>query len=180
MINNAIARRYAKALVQLAAEAGTIDSFTRELQAVDALFAGSCELQAALANPAITADQKRRIMHELILRLQCSELISNFMMLLVDKNRTALVSEIISTYMQLADEYTGVIRPVVTTAFPLDDTQVAAIQEALEKKSGKKVIPRVVLDNSLIGGVVTQIGDIAYDNSVKTQLAQINDILKKG
>ncbi len=180
MINNAIARRYAKALVQLAAEAGTIDSFTRELQAVDALFAGSCELQAALANPAITADQKRRIMHELILRLHCSELISNFMLLLVDKNRTALVSEIISTYMQLADEYTGVIRPVVTTAFPLDDTQVAAIQEALEKKSGKKVIPRVVLDNSLIGGVVTQIGDIAYDNSVKTQLAQINDILKKG
>lgn len=180
MINNAIARRYAKALVQLAAEAGMIDRFTQDLQTVDSLFAGSNELQAAFGNPAITADQKKQIMRELIGRLQCTELVSNFMLLLVDKNRTSCLSEIISTYMQLADEHTGVIRPVVTTAFPLDDSQVDSIRTALEHKSGKRVIPKVVVDGSLIGGVVTQIGDIAYDNSVKTQLARINDILKKG
>ncbi len=157
-----------------------IDRFTQDLQAVDALFAGSHELQAAFGNPAITAEQKKQIMRELISRLQCCELVSNFMLLLVDKNRTLCLSEIVSIYMQLADEYTGVIRPLVTTAFQLDDGQVNAIREALEKKSGKKVVPKVVLDNSLIGGVVTQIGDIAYDSSVKTQLARINDILKKG
>ena len=150
MINNAIARRYAKALVHLAAEAGMIDRFTQGLQTIDALFAGSRELQAAFGNPAITAEQKKQIMRELIGRLQCTELVSNFMLLLVDKNRTACLSDIISTYMQLADEHTGVIRPLVTTAFPLDDSQVDSIRAALEKKSGKRVIPKVVLDSSLI------------------------------
>jgi F0F1-type ATP synthase, delta subunit (mitochondrial oligomycin sensitivity protein) len=50
----------------------------------------------------------------------------------------------------------------------------------LEKKTGKKVIPDVVVDTSLIGGLVTQIGDTAYDSSVKTQLKRIQDILQKG
>jgi F-type H+-transporting ATPase subunit delta len=57
---------------------------------------------------------------------------------------------------------------------------VVAIQGALEKKTGKKVVPQMIVDKSLLGGVVTQIGDIAYDNSVKTQLKQIKDILQKG
>jgi F-type H+-transporting ATPase subunit delta len=180
VINNAIARRYAKALVQIGSEAALIDSFRKELQAVDQLFAGSAELQAAFGNPAITLEQKKKIMGELIAKLQSSALVSNFLMLLVAKNRTAFLRQIVTTYQQLADEQSGVMRPVVTSAFPLDDAQVAAIKGALESKSGKKVELQLAVDKSLIGGVVTQIGDIAYDSSVKTQLARINDILQKG
>jgi F-type H+-transporting ATPase subunit delta len=180
VINNAIARRYAKALVQIGSESALIDSFRKELQAVDSMFAGSTELQAAFGNPAITLEQKKKIMGELIAKLQCSALVSNFMMLLVDKNRTAFLGQIVSVYQQLADEQSGVMRPVVTSAFALDDAQVAAIKGALESKSGKKVELQLAVDKSLIGGVVTQIGDIAYDSSVKTQLARINDILQKG
>ncbi|HIJ81418.1 MAG TPA: ATP synthase F1 subunit delta [Desulfuromonadales bacterium] len=180
MINNAIARRYAKALVQLGSEEGLIDSFRSELASVDSLFSGSGELRAAFANPAFTAEQKKEIMKGLISRLGCSGLVGNFLLLLVDKNRTAFLGQIIQTYEKLADEFSGVIRPVIKTAFPLDDSQVASIQCALEKNSGKKVVPQVAVDASLLGGVVTQIGDIAYDNSVKTQLKRIQDILQKG
>jgi F-type H+-transporting ATPase subunit delta len=101
-------------------------------------------------------------------------------MLLVDKNRVAFLGQIVQTYEKLADEFTGVIRPVIRTAFALDESQVVAIQSALEKKTGKKVVPQMIVDQSLLGGVITQIGDIAYDNSVKTQLKQIKDILQKG
>ena len=180
MINNTIARRYAKALVQLGAEGGLVDLFRQELGAVEALFAGNAELRAAFANPAFTAEQKKEIMKGLISRLNCSELVANFLLLLVDKNRTAFLGQIVQTYAALADEFSGVIRPVITTAFPLDDAQVASMQQALEKQSGKKVIPQVVVDKSLIGGVVTQIGDTAFDSSVKTQLKRIQDILQKG
>ena len=180
MINNTIARRYAKALVQLGAEGGLVDRFRDELAAVDALFAANVELRSAFANPAFTAEQKKEIMKELIGKLQSSELVANFLLLLVDKNRVAFLSQIVQTYATLADEFSGVIRPVIRTAFPLDDSQVASIQSALEKKSGKKVVAQVAVDQSLLGGVVTQIGDIAYDNSVKTQLKRIQDILQKG
>lgn len=180
MINNAIARRYAKALVQLGSENGLVDRFSQELKAVNDLFADNAELRAAFGNPAFTADQKKQIMRELIARLQSSELVANFLLLLVDKNRVAFLSQIVETYGQLADEQSGVIRPVITTAFALDEAQVVSITAALEQKTGKKVLPQVTVDPSLIGGVLTQIGDIAYDSSVKSQLARINDILQKG
>ena len=180
MINNALAKRYAKALVQLGSEGGLIDRFRDELSIINGIFSGNSELRAAFSDPALTQDQKKAIMKELIGKAACSELVGNFLLLLVDKNRVAFLGQIVQTYEKLADEFSGVIRPVITTAFALDDSQVSAIQGALEKKTGKKVVPQMVVDASLLGGVVTQIGDIAYDNSVKTQLKRIKDILQKG
>jgi F-type H+-transporting ATPase subunit delta len=180
VINNSLAKRYAKALVQLGSEGGLIDTFRCELSIVDAVFNANSELRAAFANPALTQTQKKSIMSDLVAKAACSELVGNFLMLLVDKNRVAFLGQIVQTYEKLADEFSGVIRPVITTAFPLDENQIVAIQSALEKKTGKKVVPQMIVDQSLLGGVVTQIGDIAYDNSVKTQLKQIKDILQKG
>ena len=180
MSNNALAKRYAKALVQLGSEGGLIDRFRDELSVVSGIFSSNNELLSAFADPALTQDQKKNIMKELIGKTACSELVGNFLLLLVDKNRVAFLGQIVQTYETLADEFSGVIRPVITTAFALDDSQVVAIQGALEKKTGKKVVPQMVVDASLLGGVVTQIGDIAYDNSVKTQLKRIKDILQKG
>lgn len=180
MINNALAKRYAKALVQIGSEGGLIDRFRDELSVVDGIFSSNGELRAAFADPALTHDQKKAIMKELIAKTTSSELVGNFLLLLVDKNRVAFLGQIVQSYEKLADEFTGVVRPVVKTAFPLDAGQVDSIQGALEKKTGKKVVPQMVVDQSLLGGVVTQIGDIAYDNSVKTQLKQIKDILQKG
>jgi F-type H+-transporting ATPase subunit delta len=180
VINNAIARRYAKALVQLGSENNLIDRFSQELKVVEGLVAGNAELRAAFGNPAFTAEQKKQIMKALVARLGCSELVSNFLLLLVNKNRVAFLSQIAEIYGRLADEQSGVIRPVITTAFALDDAQINAIKTALEQQTGKQVIPQVSVDSSLIGGVVTQIGDIAYDSSVKTQLTRIHDILQKG
>lgn len=180
MINKTIARRYAKALVQLGSEGGLIDRFREELAAVDGLFAGNGELRAAFANPAFTAEQKKEIMKGLVEKAKCSELVGNFLLLLVDKNRVAFLGQIVQTYQKLADEQSGVIRPVIRTAFDLDAGQVTAIQGALEKQTGKKVVPQVTVDSGLLGGVVTQIGDTAYDSSVKTQLKRIQDILQKG
>jgi F-type H+-transporting ATPase subunit delta len=180
VINNSLAKRYAKALVQLGSESGLIDSFRNELSAIGAVFNANADLRAAFADPALTLEQKKSIMKELIAKTACSELVGNFLMLLVDKNRVAFLGQIVQTYETLADEFSGVIRPVITTAFALDSSQVTSIQSALETKTGKKVIPQMVVDSTLLGGVVTQIGDIAYDNSVKTQLKRIKDILQKG
>ena len=180
MINNTLARRYAKALVQIGSEDGLIDRFRDELSAIDRLFAGNNELRAAFGNPAFTAGQKKEIMKELITRAQCSELVGNFLLLLVDKNRVAFLDQIVHTYETLADEQSGIIRPIITTAFALDDSQIGSIRSALEKKTGKKVIPQVTVDPGLLGGVITQIGDTAFDSSVKTQLKRIQDILQKG
>jgi F-type H+-transporting ATPase subunit delta len=180
VINNTLAKRYAKALVQLGTEDGLLDRFREELAGLNRLFTGDAGLRSVFADPAITAGQKREIMKALIAKSACSQLVGNFLLLLVDKNRVAFLSQIVSAYDRLADERSGVIRPRISSAFGLNDGQVAAITTALEKKSNKKVVPQVNIDNSLIGGVVIQIGDTAFDSSVKTQLKRIQDILQKG
>ena len=180
MINNTIAKRYAKALVQLGSEGAQMDIFRDELSVIRQLFSTSGELHAVFADPAITLLQKKEIMKGLMEKAKCSGLVANFLLLLVEKNRVAFLDQIIHTYEKLADEQSGVIRPVIRTAFALSTDQVVSIQQALEKKTGKKVVPQVTEDKTLLGGLVTQIGDIAFDSSVKTQLKRIQDILQKG
>jgi len=180
VINTSLARRYAKALVQLGAEENLIERFRDELTVFQNAFSANAELNAVFSDPALTVEQKKRIMQSLIDKAQPSALVSNFLMLLVDKNRVAFLGQIVQAYQQLADEHSGVIRPTVKSAFPLDASQITSIQTALEKKSGKKVFVQSVVDKSLIGGIVTQIGDTAFDSSVKTQLKRIQDILQKG
>jgi len=180
VITSTIAKRYALSLVQLGAAEGQVDTFREELTRIGELFSSFPEIPAAFADPALSHDHKKDLMRNLIASCACSGLISNFLQLLVDKNRTAFLSRIIQTFDTLADDYSGILRPTITTAFALDDTQLTSIREALEKKSAKHVIPRVTVDSTLLGGVVVQIGDAVYDSSVKTQLSRLQDQLQKG
>lgn len=180
MSANAIARRYAKALVQLAAEEGAVERFHGELARVEALFAANPELGSLLSNPAHGIEAKLDILKDVAGKLTLSGTISNFLLLLQERNRMTCLPAIASSYSILADELSGIIRPVITSALPLGDAQIAEIKAALEKSTGKTVQMTVEIDPSLIGGVVTKIGDKVLDGSVKTQLTRIEDILQKG
>jgi F-type H+-transporting ATPase subunit delta len=177
---NAIARRYAKALVQLGAEERGIEKFHEELGQVNIVLAGSAELRGMFSNPAYGIEAKREVLRELCSRLTISGTVTNFLLLLLDKSRLDQLSQIVASYGTLADQLSGVVRPTLTTALPLDAAQVKGIQQALEGATGKKVVLNVVQDPSLIGGVMTKIGDKVFDGSVKTQLTMIKDILQKG
>jgi F-type H+-transporting ATPase subunit delta len=180
LITNAIARRYAKALVQLAADEGAVERFHAELTAFDAVLTGNPDLRAILVSPAYRIEVKREIVRELIAKLAPAVTVANFLQLLIDRNRLDHLAQIIASYGTLADGLSGVVRPTLTSAMPLDEPQVEAIKGALAKSTGKKVVLKVEIDPSLIGGVVAKIGDKVFDGSVKTQLARIEDILQKG
>lgn len=180
MSANAIARRYAKALVQLAADEGAVDKFQDELSGVEALLAGNPELGSLLSNPAYGIEEKLAILKDISAKKQLSTTISNAILLLQERNRLSCLGAIVTSYSVLADELSGIVRPVVTSAFPLAADRIAEIQGALEKSTGRKVVLKVEVDPSLIGGIVTRIGDKVLDGSVKTELTRIEDILQKG
>jgi F-type H+-transporting ATPase subunit delta len=178
--NNAIAKRYAKALVQIGSEAGTVDSFNGELVSFSTLLAGSSELTAVFSNPAYGIKSKSEILKELVAKLQISPMVSNLLMLLLERGRLSVLPQIAESYGTFADELSGVIRPTLSSGLPLEPAQIEEIRAALEKSTGKKVELKVEVDPSLIGGVVTKIGGKVFDGSVRTQLARIQDILQKG
>ncbi len=180
MITNAIARRYAKALVQLGAEEKSVDRFQTELASLEAVLDASAELRSVIANPAYGIEAKRGIVRELAVKLSLSTTVANFMLLLLDKNRLDQLPQIVLSYGIFADELSGVVRPTLTTPLPLDAKQVEGIKNALAQVTGRKVLLKVEHDPTLIGGVVTKIGDKVFDGSVRTQLTMIQDTLQKG
>ena len=180
MSTNAIAKRYAKALVQLGSEAGTVDSFNTELSRFSMLLSASAEVRVVFANPAYGIESKSEILKELAAKMQLSPYVSNLLMLLLERGRISVLPQIAESYSKFADELSGVIRPTLTSGLPLEEGQIAEIKAALEKSTGKKVELKVEIDPSLIGGVVTKIGDKVFDGSVRTQLARIQDTLQKG
>lgn len=180
MSTNAIAKRYAKALVQIGSEAGTVDGFNAELNRFSALLTESRELSTVFGNPAYGIESKSAILKDLVAKLQLSPMISNLLMLLLERGRISVLPQIAENYGAFADELSGVIRPTLSSGLPLEAGQIEEIRSALAKSTGKKVELKVEVDPSLIGGVVTKIGGKVFDGSVRTQLARIQDILQKG
>jgi len=180
VINNTISKRYAKALVQLGSENGLTDQFRKELAVLSSLVQANQGLNDILTSPTYPIERKKLIMKELAGKTACSGFVTDFLSLLIDKGRITLLVQIAQEFEQLADQVAGIIRPCIKTAFSLDDTQVASIKAALEKRTGKTVVPEVQVDSSLMAGLVVQIGDMTYDSSAKTQLKRIQDILQKG
>lgn len=180
MITNAISRRYAKALVQLGAEEGAVPAFNDQLIRFTTLLDKNQELSGIFSSPAYGAEAKKQILDDLIVKLGLSLSVANFLRLLLDRSRLVLLPQIAESFGVFADELAGVIRPTLTSGMPLADSQVAEIRAALEKSTGKQVVLKVEVEPSLIGGVVTKIGDKVFDGSVRTQLTRIEDILQKG
>jgi F-type H+-transporting ATPase subunit delta len=180
LITNAIARRYAKALIELATEEAAVDKIQEELKSFESLLANLPESSAVFSSPAFTIEAKRALLKEILGRLPISTTAANFLLLLLDKNRLNQLPFIMACYQVFADDLSGIVRGTVISALPLADSQVNEIREALAKNLGKKVLLQVDYDPSLIGGVVTKIGDRIFDGSIKTQLDRIQDILQKG
>lgn len=111
---------------------------------------------------------------------ELSVVMKSFLMLLFDKGRITFLRDIASYYKDLADELKGIVKASITSATQLSSEAVEKIRDAFSRKVGKTIVLNVEQDPSLIGGVVTKIGDLVLDGSVKTQLINMRETLKKG
>jgi F-type H+-transporting ATPase subunit delta len=180
VINRAVARRYAKALMNIGREDGKYDTYGEELGAFTALFQREEQLREVLNNPAFSILRRQAIIQEIATRLRLSPLTINFLHLLVDKNRMRYLLDITTLYRELADEAAGRARVRLITAHDLSTQKLKELTKGLQDLVGKQVIMEVETDASLIGGVVARIGGMVYDGSVKTQLERLKETLAKG
>ncbi len=174
---SAVARRYAKAILELGLESGTVDTFVREIGDAAASFAASSELETALDNPLIPLETKRAIITEIADRQQAGQLTKNTLHLLVDRRRIKFLPEISATLREMNDARRGLLRAEVTSATPLSDAYYLRLGEQLERMTGRKVAIDKKTDPSLLGGVVTRIGDLIYDGSLRARLGALRTTL---
>jgi F-type H+-transporting ATPase subunit delta len=180
VISRKIARRYAKALMNIGQEDGKYKTYGEEIDAFTALFQQEGQLRAVLSNPTFTIPQRRAVVTEIGKRLRLTPIIINLLHLLVDHNRIRYLPDITALYQELADEAAGRARVRLITAHGLSEKKIQELTQGLQKVVGKQVIMEVATDPALIGGVVARIKGVVYDGSIKAQLERLKIILAKG
>jgi F-type H+-transporting ATPase subunit delta len=178
--NLAIARRYAKALLLIGKEDGQTENYRKELEGVAALMASEKQLADTISNPLYNAGERRKVLESIIQKLGLTKAMASFLMLLFEKGRFGFIASINEFYQQLADELKGVARASLVSASELTNETIEKIRSALSKKTGKEIVLEVKQDPGLIGGIITRIGDLILDGSIKTQLLNMRESLKRG
>ena len=178
MTSRAAANRYARALFDVAvAERMDLDQIDRELSAVVDLVSASEPLQRALSNPAVPAARKRAVIEQLLSRSPLSPMVSRVLLLLADRDRLVLLSELAEAYRSRLMDHRKVVRAEVTTAISLPPDRVAALQQGLAHATGRDVKLDVRVDSSIVGGAIARVGSTVYDGSVTTQLRKLKEQL---
>ncbi|MCK5164718.1 MAG: F0F1 ATP synthase subunit delta [Desulfobacula sp.] len=180
MKNLAVSRRYAKALILIGQEDGQAEQYNAELESVVGLFDTQVDFETALINPLFNKNDRKKVLEAVLAATDLSAIMKSFLILLFDKGRISFLRQIASYYKDLADELKGVVKASIVSAAELSSDAVDKIKESLSKKTGKTIVLNVEQDPSLIGGVVTKIGDLVMDGSVKTQLMNMRETFKKG
>jgi F-type H+-transporting ATPase subunit delta len=180
MKNLKIARRYAKALLIIGKEDDKAETYKEELDRFSDLITSEKELEQAITNPLYDARGRKKVLQAVIDKVNISKLMASFLLLLFDKGRFGFLSDINEFYKKLADELKGVVRASLVSATELSSETVEKIRTTLSKKTGKDIILEVEQDSSLIGGIVSRIGDLVLDGSIKTQLLNMRESLKRG
>jgi F-type H+-transporting ATPase subunit delta len=173
MSANIIGKRYATALLQLAPDAATRDRMGRDLNDFARTFEQSRELRNVFENPGVKQESRRQILRDIAAQTAMHDQVRDLLLLLADRQRMGEVPAVAASFSALTEARSGKVVAQVTTASALPPGYFQELEAALSKITGKQVVLVHHTDPSLIGGVVTQIGDQVFDGSVKSRLSEL-------
>ena len=177
MIGANIARRYAKAVLEIGTESGTLKDLVGEMTTLATAYDASEELRRALHNPLVAAEAKKAILIEICDRAGVSAVAKNTLLLMGDRRRLQALPAVAQLLREMSDATQGLLRAEVTTAVPLSEAYYEKLRARLEKMTGQRVVLDRKQDPSLLAGVIARIGDRVYDGSLRTRLDELGHTL---
>ncbi|GAX82559.1 hypothetical protein CEUSTIGMA_g9985.t1 [Chlamydomonas eustigma] len=177
---NEVSESYAKALVDLADEKGKLEPVHADVDAVAALLKENQKLYELIANPVVDAEKKRSVLTKIGKEAGFHQYTMNFLNVLVQKDRLALLDEICESFEEQYCKLTDTQVAVVRSAVKLEQEQQFMIAKKLQELTGSKNIKlRPVIDQTLIAGFVVEYGSSQIDLSIKNQIEKVAEQLTK-
>jgi len=180
VIRGSVARRYARALFEIGAQEGAGRRILAEGEAVARFLAGAPSLREVLGAAHVNRRDKHAVLDAAVERLGLLAVTRNFLRLLVDKGRVALLPRILEELRRLIEEAEGIQRVEVVVPMPLSATQRDLLRTTLERQTGKRIELEERVDPAVLGGVVVKVGSTVYDGSLSTQIRRLRENLQKG
>lgn len=186
MISGSLAKRYARALVQLASTPTIRDRYLQNLADFTAACkthdpgdpSGEHDLLKVLSAQHHSLSDRRAILNLVLGRIGADANVRKFAELVLERGRISGIEQIYLHYRDLADEAAGRIRATVKSATALDPAAQTRIKSALETATGKQVLLETEVDQELIGGLVAHVGSYTLDRSVRTSLDKLRSSLR--
>ena len=174
MASDPVIHGYAQALFEVVRAEGEPARVDDELFRFGKLLEGNYELKQALSDQSLDAERRRRILDELLAG-KVSEHTLGLLGFIVAQGRGRQLPQILHELTDLAAQARNTAVAEVRSAVPLDERQRGELAAALSKATGKNVEVKVLVDPSVIGGVVAKVGDTVIDGTVRRRLAQLKE-----
>ena len=172
-MNEAVARRYAAALADVAVEQKNADGVRRGLASFVEIFFEASDLRNFLESPGIERALKRRAIEAIAERMDLNTAVRNFVYLIVDHRRTEMLREIETAFRLEMNTRLGIADAEIVSARELNDAEKKELTAALERRTGKKIEATFREDKDLLGGAMARVGSTIYDGSVREKLDRL-------
>lgn len=171
-MQTALAQRYANSLYSIARTESKVDAVEQDVRLIAELLKTNSQFGEFLSSPVQKRQQKAELIQN-VFKGKVQELTLNLMGLLVRNWRAGLLPFVINEFELLMEKSKGLQRASITSAKPLDDSQVNHIDEIMSKKFGTKFIWTRTVDSSLVAGFRIRIGDKVIDHSLSLKLKEL-------
>jgi F-type H+-transporting ATPase subunit delta len=175
-----IANRYARALADVLIARREVDQVSAELETFASLQREHEQLRQVFASPIIPVERKRAVLDQLIARFTLRPATVNFLRVLGENDRLRDLDQILRALRRELDLRAGIVAAEVTTARQLAPAERELLGDRLRTATGKEVRLHFRTDPEIIGGVVTRVGGVVFDGSIRNQLAQFKQRLALG
>jgi F-type H+-transporting ATPase subunit delta len=179
MIQSRVAERYAKSLLQIAAEENAVATVEGDFATLKGAIDGSRDLRNFLATPIIDDHRKEQVLSA-IFSSRVSPLVSRFIALLARKGRASQLAPVVEAFADLIDRMRNITPATITTAVELDAEQRARLEGQLSAMSGRTLRTEYRIDPTLIGGFRAHFEDRMIDASLRHQLDRLRESLIEG
>lgn len=176
MKNTVLARRYAKALFELAVERKILDTIQNEVRSFSQSLDDNLQFRLFFFAQDVSKKQKREKIEELM-QDRVSNVFFNFVLVLLKKNREFIFPEIVKEFQSIVDKYHRKMNALAITAQPLDEKSSSKLKSLLDKTFDADVRIRNDIDASILGGIVVNVEGHVFDGSLQSQLARLKDDL---
>ncbi len=177
MARRVYARRYARAVFEIALERKELDKWQSDLKQIAAL-GDDAAFTELMENPKVGFEKKEAFLAKLL--GDVTPLARNLVYLLVSRGRFGMIGDIAEEYYRLLDGYRGIEHAEVVTAVPLDAKEKKKLEEQLGKVVGKKIVLELSVDPKLVGGMIARVGGKLLDGSTHSQLLTLKKELATG
>jgi F-type H+-transporting ATPase subunit delta len=173
-----IANRYATALFELADDQSQLDEVAADLTRLVESIDESQDLQRLVRSPVLNRKDQGKAMTAILDAMEVGNLTKNFVGLIAQNRRLFALTDMVKGFLDELARRRGEVTAEVTAARSLSESQVAALQESLQRSLGGKVSISHEVDPTLIGGMVVKVGSRMVDTSLRTQLNKIQIAMK--